>query len=119
MICCPLCVNARMLAYSLDQECAFINHCGPVLLLVAVAIMIFGVVSVLLFLVSPFLLSIGVVGFLVLSMLRTLIRRNIRVKYTVGVPTSWIGDFLVTIFCDSCSLCQQLRAIPVRNEHPP
>jgi len=104
-----------MLAYSLDQECFCVNHCGAVLLFGAVSVVICATVSTLLFLITPSLLTVGISGGGLLFILSAIIRHNIRLKYNVGYPSSWIGDlFMSCCFVTApCSLCQELRAIPI------
>ena len=65
--------------------------------------------------ISPYLGVVAALsGFLGLAW-PTLLRRNIRTKYNVGSPKSWIGDFFMVCCCftSACSFCQELRAVPV------
>jgi len=36
-------------------------------------------------------------------------------KYNVGSPNSWLGDFFMMCCCftNICSMCQEFRAIPI------
>eukprot|EP01104_Vermistella_antarctica_P004005 TRINITY_DN1441_c5_g1_i1.p1 TRINITY_DN1441_c5_g1~~TRINITY_DN1441_c5_g1_i1.p1 ORF type:complete len:175 (-),score=19.84 TRINITY_DN1441_c5_g1_i1:219-743(-) len=80
---CGLCSVSQLFAYSVNQECAIVNHFLPMC--------IFGAC------VSP------------------LMRHNLRTKSGAGLPpgdtSGIIGDFIMTIFCGSCSLCQMLRSV--------
>mmetsp|Transcript_9794 Transcript_9794/g.12073 ORF Transcript_9794/g.12073 Transcript_9794/m.12073 type:complete len:237 (-) Transcript_9794:74-784(-) len=113
--CCGLCVQSKMLAYSVDQECFCVNHCGPYLVVYLVALAIevtFYVVSAVL---GIPLGSVGALGSCFLLALLALTRRNLRSKFNVGSPDSWLGDFfMMCCVCTSpCSLCQEFRSMPI------
>lgn len=97
--CCAPCSSAKLLAYSLDQDCYFINHCGPFLLVI--------------------LLSwIPIISFCssILSLyLNGAIRHNIRVQQGVGNAEHCFGDALLSNLCCTapCSCCQELRSVPI------
>ena len=108
-------MQTKLLAYSLDEECHIINHCGVVCLFICLLVVAIAICTVLTAFVSPFFYpAIAVLGILPI-MFYMILRRNIRMKYNVGSPNSWIGDlFMVCCCCTSlCSMCQELRAVPI------
>lgn len=108
---------SKALAYSNDQDCFCLNHCGPILLIYVIAIGL-GLVSLLITFLTGFAYTspIAYVGSCFFYALFALLRRNIRLKFNVGSPDSFLGDFFMMccICTEPCSYCQLLRAMPVR-----
>ena|SRR3990167_365398 len=110
--CCNICVQAKLLAASNDQEYYFINHCGPILIALVLICVSFGIGFGLAALYKA-TYAIIIFGFFIFILIGMLIRRNVRLKYNVGSPLSWIGDYLMALFCCPCIYCQVFRAVPV------
>eukprot|EP01104_Vermistella_antarctica_P021272 TRINITY_DN94_c0_g1_i1.p1 TRINITY_DN94_c0_g1~~TRINITY_DN94_c0_g1_i1.p1 ORF type:complete len:174 (+),score=23.78 TRINITY_DN94_c0_g1_i1:46-522(+) len=78
--------GAKLMAHSMDQDCAFVNHCLPACI--------------------PFIggLLVGITT-----------RHNLRVKYGVGAEagdtTGMFGDCVMICFCGPCTCCQELRSV--------
>merc|ERR1712137_643533 len=92
---CGLCVQAKMLAYSNDQECYFVNHCGPILIVYLISLAIYAVFYTVAIVLGVPIGSLGAIGAFAFFALYAVIRRNIRMKYNVGSPDSWLGDFFM------------------------
>ena len=87
---CPIvgcCSFMKLYAYSMDQECACLNHCC--------------------------ILMIPYVGGIIASVS---LRTNLRAKWDVGYGPheciGWVGDCLCQWICGPCVFCQSLRAVP-------
>jgi len=90
--CCPWCTNAKLLAWTLGQECSIVNHFIP----------------------ACFCDSIFTIPCASVSCLDVLLQHNVRRRLVVGSQSSrsWIGDFLLVMFCGCCSRCQMTRPLP-------
>jgi len=98
---CGPCASAKLLASSLDQDCYFINHCGP-------------------FLLMYFCSWIPIIGFCISLLgiyINGAIRHNSRVKLGVGNAEHCFGDaLLANLPCTvPCSCCQVLRSYPMES----
>ena len=94
--CCGPCASAKLLAATLDQDCAFVNHCGPYLL-----IMFCSWLPIIGFCIS--LLSLYLAG---------AIRHNTRVQVGTGNAEHCFGDALLANcpLTAPCACCQVLRS---------
>jgi len=95
--CFSLCTLAKFFASSLDEPCAWINHCLPFVLII---------------LFNIFCGWIPGVGFVPAMFMRTAIRHNSRVRNKTGNPIHYFGDcFMGNCPCTGCcGLCQELRS---------
>jgi hypothetical protein len=87
LLCCSVCMNAKLYAYSMDQECAIGNHCClPVCLNSLSCNLFFG----------------------------TALRSNLRSMHGIGNPGCNVGDCLVMCcWCTGCcAFCQNIRSVP-------
>ena len=114
-ICCGCCVSAKMLAYSLDQPCACVNHCGPFCALLCIVAMIASGLGVLASYYPSLQVTVNLVNACGLIPLYALIRYNLRMKFKIGSPDSWLGDcFIMCCICtEPCAACQDMRSMPV------
>jgi len=96
---CSPCTSAKLLAATLDQDCYFINHCGPFLLAA----------------ILDFIPIIGFLASLLCMYLHGAMRHNSRVQVGAGNPEHCFGDVFLSNFCLTapCSCCQVLRSHPV------
>mmetsp|Transcript_8522 Transcript_8522/g.11506 ORF Transcript_8522/g.11506 Transcript_8522/m.11506 type:complete len:199 (+) Transcript_8522:35-631(+) len=81
--CCYFCMKSKLYSYSMDQECACVNHC-----------------------LLPSLISI-----LFPCFMNTTIRSNLRQMHGIGKQGCQCGDCLACLFC-CCTECQHLRSVP-------
>lgn len=97
--CCFYCVQAKLLASSLDQPCAFVNHCLPFCVGILADMVVEGSGSV------------------VMCVLGCLIRSNLRRRRGVGKDELTPGDFLMACCpcTSSCSFCQHLRSVEIED----
>ena len=68
--------------------------------------------SVLIFVVSSIPAAVA-------FLLPVQIRRNLRAKFQIGLPGSYLGDFLMCLCFGPCSCCQVVRSMPVSNAQSP
>jgi Cys-rich protein (TIGR01571 family) len=81
--CCGACSLAKLYSHSLEQECAWINHC-----------------------VIAFFL-----GWCAASWTRHNLRVKNGIGKPAGDMDGLIGDFVIQAFCGACALCQMLRSV--------
>eukprot|EP01004_Peranema_trichophorum_P007818 NODE_6591_length_867_cov_36.272849_g5995_i0.p1 GENE.NODE_6591_length_867_cov_36.272849_g5995_i0~~NODE_6591_length_867_cov_36.272849_g5995_i0.p1 ORF type:complete len:241 (+),score=33.03 NODE_6591_length_867_cov_36.272849_g5995_i0:56-724(+) len=107
---CAPCVSAKILAYSVDQDCQLVNHCLIPWAFVAIPNILFIICA------STCCSYCSIFQYLAPAALSTLLRHNLREKYNVYTSSEaegWLGDFLFSYFCSCCSWLQQIRSMPI------
>jgi len=112
---CSPCTFTKLLAYSMDQECFVVNHCGPVCIAYCIAVVWAITISTLSAILQVPLNSLSSVGYVGYCGLAAILRHNLRVKFKVGSGNSWVGDwFMGCCPCTAaCNGCQECRSVPV------
>ncbi len=105
---------AKLLAFENDQQCSFVNHCGPYLLAGLWYIIGAGLFSALVPCVLPISPCLAYIPCCALNGIQ---RHNLRYKAKIGRDQDWFGDILIgNIPCTApCGMCQALRTVPVES----
>ena len=95
--CCAICTASKFYATSQGEDCTVLGHFVPYL----VAALLAWFLPIPIFNSAPCLL------------LRTATRHNFRQNDSTGDPRYMFGDFIMSVCCSPCGLCQELRSAPV------